>query len=113
MGDSLDAELRTAESLKKNFEAKENTVQRKLDRLIKRQNSTKTGSDAVDIDLQRQVAEMKEKVNCPVCHKKEKNAILEKCLHTFCYDCLKKRYDVRQRKCPKCGQPFGKQDIIK
>merc|ERR1719346_927471 len=39
-----------------------------------------------------------------------KDAILTKCFHAFCYDCLRTRYETRQRKCPKCNAAFGASD---
>ena len=67
---------------------------------------------------------------------KRKDAILTKCFHAFCYDCLRTRYETRwkikeqtkvtesdqfvswnwaqsncrQRKCPKCNAAFGASD---
>merc|ERR1719411_2067713 len=40
----------------------------------------------------------------------DKDAILTKCFHAFCYDCLRTRYETRQRKCPKCNAAFGASD---
>ena len=42
-----------------------------------------------------------EQLTCPSCKVKRKDAVLTKCFHVFCLDCLKTRYETRQRKCPK------------
>uniref|UniRef100_A0A5S6PZU2 E3 ubiquitin protein ligase n=1 Tax=Trichuris muris TaxID=70415 RepID=A0A5S6PZU2_TRIMR len=54
---------------------------------------------------------LKELLTCPSCKVNRKDATLLKCFHVFCSSCLKKRYDTRQRKCPKCTQAFGINDI--
>ncbi|KPJ06280.1 E3 ubiquitin-protein ligase Bre1 [Papilio machaon] len=41
---------------------------------------------------------------------KRKDAVLTKCFHVFCWDCLRTRYETRQRKCPKCNAAFGAND---
>lgn len=49
-------------------------------------------------------------LTCASCNRNRKDAVLTKCQHTFCMDCLKARYDSRRRKCPKCNLPFGGND---
>ena len=51
-----------------------------------------------------------EQLTCPSCKVKKKDAILTKCFHVFCFDCLKTCYATRQRKCPKCNAAFGAND---
>jgi E3 ubiquitin-protein ligase BRE1 len=41
---------------------------------------------------------------------KKKDAVLTKCFHVFCFDCVRTRYETRQRKCPKCNAAFGAND---
>uniref|UniRef100_A0A670JNG7 E3 ubiquitin protein ligase n=1 Tax=Podarcis muralis TaxID=64176 RepID=A0A670JNG7_PODMU len=41
----------------------------------------------------------------------KKDAVLTKCFHVFCFECVKTRYDTRQRKCPKCNAAFGANDF--
>merc|ERR1712139_663963 len=103
-------ELLSAESLNKNLERQMVTLQRKLDKLIrKQQEPEKPKATAAEAqDLKRQVDEGRARLSCPICHRNDKSAILTKCMHTFCYECLNKRYETRQRKCPKCGLAFGK-----
>merc|ERR1712047_126532 len=67
---------------------------------------------ASDMDeiLKEEIREYKETLTCPSCKVKRKDAILTKCFHAFCYDCLRTRYETRQRKCPKCNAAFGASD---
>lgn len=51
------------------------------------------------------------KLRCPCCNTLDKETVLTKCFHVFCYECLKMRYDTRQRKCPKCNCAFGANDF--
>ncbi|CAG0903583.1 unnamed protein product [Darwinula stevensoni] len=60
--------------------------------------------------LQEEVREYKEQLTCPSCKVKKKDAVLTKCFHVFCFDCLRTRYETRQRKCPKCNAAFGAND---
>ncbi|XP_027204596.2 E3 ubiquitin-protein ligase Bre1 [Dermatophagoides pteronyssinus] len=61
--------------------------------------------------LQEEIRELREELTCPSCKTKRKDAVLNKCFHVFCYDCLKTRYETRQRKCPKCNQSFSANDF--
>ncbi|XP_076345548.1 E3 ubiquitin-protein ligase Bre1 isoform X8 [Tachypleus tridentatus] len=54
---------------------------------------------------------LQENLTCPSCKVKKKDAVLSKCFHVFCFDCLKTRYETRQRKCPKCNGAFGANDF--
>lgn len=63
--------------------------------------------------LVEEVKMYKAKLNCPCCNTRRKDAILTKCFHVFCMECLKTRYDTRQRKCPKCNATFGNNDFRK
>ncbi|KHJ48347.1 zinc finger, C3HC4 type [Trichuris suis] len=54
---------------------------------------------------------LKELLTCPSCKVNRKDTTLLKCFHVFCSKCVKNRYDTRQRKCPKCTQAFGLNDI--
>ena len=67
----------------------------------------------MDEVLREEIKEYKEQLRCPSCKIKQKDAVLTKCFHVFCYDCLQKRYDTRQRKCPKCNANFGANDFRK
>ncbi|XP_057295387.1 E3 ubiquitin-protein ligase BRE1A-like [Hydractinia symbiolongicarpus] len=68
---------------------------------------------ASDEILVEEVKMYKGKLTCPCCNTRPKDAILTKCFHVFCFECLKTRYDTRQRKCPKCNATFGNNDFHK
>nr|XP_006818089.1 PREDICTED: E3 ubiquitin-protein ligase BRE1B-like [Saccoglossus kowalevskii] len=49
----------------------------------------------------------KTQLTCPCCNVKRKDTVLTKCFHLFCSECIKTRYETRQRKCPECNAAFG------
>jgi E3 ubiquitin-protein ligase BRE1 len=79
---------------------------------LERQKKFESASN-VDEVLREENREYKEQLRCPSCKVKQKDAVLTKCFHVFCYDCLQKRYELRQRKCPKCNANFGQNDFRK
>jgi len=82
------------------------SLRRKLERAKKIESS-----NSVDEVLMEEIREYKEQLTCPSCKVKKKDALLTKCFHVFCLDCLKTRYETRQRKCPKCNATFGANDF--
>merc|ERR1712106_190538 len=80
-----------------------------LKRKVERLKKIEMASDRDEI-LKEEIREYKETLTCPSCKVKRKDAILTKCFHAFCYDCLRTRYETRQRKCPKCNAAFGASD---
>lgn len=50
-------------------------------------------------------------MECSVCHQNYKDAVITKCFHLFCKECLDKNVKIRHRKCPACGLAFGADDI--
>lgn len=81
---------------------------------IKRTKKEKLSQeDMLTMVLTEEIDGYKKKLKCPICNIEEKDAILTKCFHVFCYKCLKTRYETRQRKCPKCNQNFGGNDYHK
>ncbi|RDD38109.1 E3 ubiquitin-protein ligase BRE1B [Trichoplax sp. H2] len=82
-----------------------NSLKRKLDRLKKVDSMT-----SADEVLSEEVKMYKAKLTCPCCNVKKKDTVLTKCFHVFCSDCIKTRYETRQRKCPKCNAAFGAND---
>lgn len=81
-------------------------LKRKAERMKKMEISGTT----LDEVMMEEIREYKETLTCPSCKVKRKDAVLSKCFHVFCYDCLKTRYETRQRKCPKCNCAFGAND---
>jgi len=67
-------------------------------------------ANTADEVLLAEIQEYKEQLTCPSCKVKKKDAVLTKCFHVFCFDCLRTRYETRQRKCPKCNAAFGAND---
>ena len=61
-----------------------------LKRKVERLKKIEMASDMDEI-LKEEIREYKETLTCPSCKVKRKDAILTKCFHVFCYDCL--RYD--------------------
>lgn len=79
---------------------------------LERQKKFEMAADMDEV-LKEEIKEYKEQLRCPSCKVKQKDAVLTKCFHVFCYDCLQKRYETRQRKCPKCNANFGANDFRK
>ncbi|XP_031623300.1 E3 ubiquitin-protein ligase Bre1-like [Contarinia nasturtii] len=96
---SLEAEAYKTKRLKEEVAQ----VRRKMERM-KKVEITGTTIDEVMIE---EIREYKEILTCTSCKTKRKDAVLSKCFHVFCYDCLRTRYETRQRKCPKCNCAFG------
>lgn len=62
-------------------------------------------------DLEEEVEIYKKLMKCNSCHTRDKNAVILKCMHCFCKQCLDIRLETRQRKCPNCGDSFGANDV--
>ncbi len=77
---------------------------------LNRKLETASNKDEV---LLEEIREYKEILRCPACKNKQRDAIHSKCFHVFCYDCLKSRYDSRQRKCSKCNTALEQSDMRK
>merc|ERR1719220_3008165 len=69
-----------------------------LKRKVERLKKIEMASDMDEI-LKEEIREYKETLTCPSCKVKRKDAILTKCFHAFCYDCLRTRYETRNRHC--------------
>lgn len=82
------------------------SLKKKYDRASKMQSA-----NTPDEVLMEEIREYKEQLTCPSCKTKQKDTVLTKCFHVFCFDCLKTRVDTRQRKCPKCNAQFGANDF--
>ncbi|KAF0992609.1 hypothetical protein HZS_4143, partial [Henneguya salminicola] len=59
---------------------------------------------ASDRILLEEVKILKHKLTCSCCNTRQKDAVLTKCYHLFCFECLATTYNTRQRKCPRCSQ---------
>ncbi|XP_033113496.1 E3 ubiquitin-protein ligase BRE1A-like isoform X2 [Anneissia japonica] len=80
-----------------------------LKRKVERYKRIELTSSADEV-LMEEIRTYKDLLTCPCCKKGRKNVILSKCYHVFCFDCIKTRYETRQRKCPKCNAGFGAND---
>ena len=50
-------------------------------------------------------------VKCSLCMVNDKDAIISKCMHAFCRECIQTRLDNRNRKCPACALQFDFQSV--
>ncbi|GFS28011.1 E3 ubiquitin-protein ligase Bre1 [Elysia marginata] len=82
----------------------------KLNRKLERSKKIEMAGAADEVLLE-EVKEYKEHLTCPSCKVNKKDAVLTKCFHVFCLECLRTRYETRQRKCPKCNAGFGANDF--
>lgn len=60
-----------------------------------------------------QIDYLRSMLYCTVCKKELKNTVIKTCGHTFCHDCVEKVVQIRSRKCPNCGKPFGDSDYMR
>ncbi|KAK1335870.1 hypothetical protein QTO34_003668 [Cnephaeus nilssonii] len=82
----------------------------RLRRKLEKQRKVEVYADADEI-LQEEIKEYKARLTCPCCNTRKKDAVLTKCFHVFCFECVQSRYEARQRKCPKCNVAFGAHDF--
>uniref|UniRef100_A0AAV2MJ12 E3 ubiquitin protein ligase n=1 Tax=Knipowitschia caucasica TaxID=637954 RepID=A0AAV2MJ12_KNICA len=82
-------------------------LRRKIEKSKKPAEKISNGDDI----LNEEINEYKARLTCPCCNSRVKDAVLTKCFHVFCFECVKTRYDTRQRKCPKCNAAFGANDF--
>ncbi|XP_018092201.1 E3 ubiquitin-protein ligase BRE1B isoform X2 [Xenopus laevis] len=82
----------------------------RLRRRLEKQKKMEVYADADQI-LQEEIKEYRARLTCPCCNTRKKDAVLTKCFHVFCFECVKTRYESRQRKCPKCNAAFGAHDF--
>lgn len=95
----------------KRLSAERDTLTRKLARAGKESFDSGKGGGGVDRDVELQIETYRRKVKCSLCMINDKDAIINKCMHAFCRECLQKRLDVRNRKCPACAVQFDYQSV--
>ncbi|KII67065.1 E3 ubiquitin-protein ligase BRE1A [Thelohanellus kitauei] len=105
-----DFESRLENEIFKNHRLNEDLalIKQKLDRATHNQYG-----GATDKILIEELRILKQKLICSCCGTRQKDAILTKCYHLFCFECLATTYNNRQRKCPRCSQSFGNHDFHK
>ncbi|CAI7874012.1 unnamed protein product [Closterium sp. NIES-53] len=69
-----------------------------------------SGGPSVE-QLQEELRQYKSIMKCSVCHDRQKEVVITKCFHLFCSPCIQKNLELRHRKCPGCGVPFGQNDV--
>ncbi|XP_026539245.1 E3 ubiquitin-protein ligase BRE1A [Notechis scutatus] len=127
LADDLRAQLELAQKKLHDFqdEIVENSVTKEKDmfnfkraqedisRLRRKLETTKKPDMIPNCDeiLMEEIKDYKARLTCPCCNMRKKDAVLTKCFHVFCFECVKTRYDTRQRKCPKCNAAFGANDF--
>ncbi|KAJ8661519.1 hypothetical protein O0I10_002785 [Lichtheimia ornata] len=50
-------------------------------------------------------------LNCNLCNERYKSHIILRCMHTFCKKCLDELMENGPRRCPKCNETFGVNDV--
>ncbi|NWU28983.1 BRE1A ligase, partial [Dyaphorophyia castanea] len=127
LADDLKAQLELAQKKLHDFQEEivENRVTREkemfnfkraeedISRLRRKLETTKKPDMVPNCDeiLMEEIKDYKARLPCPCCNMRKKDAVLTKCFHVFCFECVKTRYDTRQRKCPKCNAAFGANDF--
>ncbi|KAM4879491.1 E3 ubiquitin-protein ligase BRE1A [Sylvia borin] len=127
LADDLKAQLEFAQKKLHDFQEEivENRVTREkemfnfkraeedISRLRRKLETTKKPDMVPNCDeiLMEEIKDYKARLTCPCCNMRKKDAVLTKCFHVFCFECVKTRYDTRQRKCPKCNAAFGANDF--
>jgi E3 ubiquitin-protein ligase BRE1 len=71
----------------------------------------KLNRSAVNDDLQEELNDWKRYALCSQCHTNRKSVVITRCFHCFCKDCIDKNLQVRNRKCPACGDKFNHTDV--
>ncbi|KAL9270086.1 E3 ubiquitin-protein ligase BRE1-like 2-like protein [Drosera capensis] len=61
--------------------------------------------------LQEEIKDCKTILKCSVCFDRPKDVVIVKCFHLFCNQCIQRNLEIRHRKCPGCGTPFGQSDV--
>eukprot|EP00249_Psilotum_nudum_P020098 c27565_g1_i1 orf=1014-3680(-) len=76
-----------------------------------RLNYQSDGGGSLVEKLQEEIKEYKAILKCGVCHDRPKEVVIMKCFHLFCSPCIQRNLEIRHRKCPGCGVPFGQNDV--
>lgn len=94
----------------KRLGAENEALSRKLQRALSAGGGGRGGGLAAS-DMEDQMELYRMKVKCSLCKVNDKDAVISKCMHAFCRECIQKRLDVRNRKCPACSQQFDYQAV--
>ncbi|VAH84700.1 unnamed protein product [Triticum turgidum subsp. durum] len=72
---------------------------------------TSKNEEATIQKLQDEIKDSKAILKCGVCFDRPKEVVITKCFHLFCSTCIQRNLELRHRKCPGCGTPFGQNDV--
>ncbi|KAK9941380.1 hypothetical protein M0R45_017986 [Rubus argutus] len=103
--EDIQLELDNERSLRKNIEEELWELNSRVAEM-----SSETGEAAIQ-KLQSDIKFCKNILQCSVCTDRPKEVVIVKCFHLFCNYCVQKNLEIRHRKCPACGTPFGQSDI--
>jgi E3 ubiquitin-protein ligase BRE1 len=80
-------------------------LRKQQEKLVKQEKLALNG-DSDQLQVYRTMA------MCSVCTVRWKNTTLVSCGHVFCKECVDKRTETRQRRCPSCNKGFGTGDVL-
>lgn len=86
--------------------AAEEEIEKLKVHIRKNKHQTTTNGDMDELKIYRGMAK------CSVCEIRWKNTAISLCGHVFCKECVNKRIETRQRRCPSCNRGFGSGDIL-
>ena len=101
----------TEQTSAKRLAAERDQLAKRVTRLAASDPSGGREASAASSELSEQLEYYRLKVKCSLCLRNDKDAIISKCMHAFCRDCIQKRLDVRNRKCPACALQFDYQSV--
>ncbi|XP_019155373.1 PREDICTED: E3 ubiquitin-protein ligase BRE1-like 2 [Ipomoea nil] len=94
----------------------ERTKKKQLDDELVELNKTveeltsQSGEDEIQ-KLQDEINDCKATLKCGVCIDRQKEVVIAKCYHMFCYPCIQRNLEMRHQRCPGCGTTFGQNDV--
>eukprot|EP00271_Cylindrocystis_brebissonii_P013892 TRINITY_DN3440_c0_g1_i2.p1 TRINITY_DN3440_c0_g1~~TRINITY_DN3440_c0_g1_i2.p1 ORF type:complete len:864 (+),score=221.59 TRINITY_DN3440_c0_g1_i2:160-2751(+) len=112
-----DVELEKERFKRKRLEEEVDMSSKKLarmgsDKAEKASSSAAAGAGVATVEeLNQQILEYKSILKCSVCKERPKEVVITKCFHLFCSPCIQRNLEIRHRKCPGCGVPFGQSDV--
>ena len=95
---------------------KSETVQQLTTQIERAQQARLSSSEITEFALQEaERRDYQDKLCCGLCRRHEKDTVLTKCWHVFCSGCVERilAKSSAERRCPRCGTPFGKSDFSK
>lgn len=113
--ESKNSELRSLADKARKAELESQDATGKLQKLSEQSGgdiSAPSSSSGFTVDqLNTQIAVLKNRLACPVCHYRDKECIIMRCRHMHCKPCVDERVSNRSRKCPTCNIKFSENDV--